>query len=89
MAKTITPLFARVVVKPEEAEEKTASGIVLPDTVSQKQPARGEVIATGPDCKAVKKGDIVLFKEYSPTKVEIDKVEYYLVDEEDLLGTIS
>jgi len=89
MAKTITPLFARVVVQPKSAEETTSSGIVLPDTVSKEKPAQGSIIAVGPDCKAVKKGDTVLFKKYSPTEVELEGAEYFLIDEEDILGKIS
>lgn len=89
MSKTITPLFARVVVQPKTAEEKTASGIFLPETVSKDKPMEGKIIAVGPDCKAVKKGDAVVFKKYSPTEIEIGGVEYFLLDEEDILGKIS
>jgi chaperonin GroES len=89
MAKTITPLFARVVVQPKTAEETTASGIVLPDTLSKEKPAEGSVVSVGPDCKAVKKGDTVVFKKYSPTEIKLDDTEYYLLDEEDILGTVS
>ncbi|QQS59040.1 co-chaperone GroES [Candidatus Peregrinibacteria bacterium] len=89
MAKNITPLFARVVVQPKTKEETTASGIVLPDTVSKEKPMEGEIIAVGPDCKAVKKGDTVLFKKYSPTEIKIDGTEYFILDEEDLLGKLS
>lgn len=85
----ITPLFARVVVKPKTREETTASGIFLPDTASKDKPMEGDVIAVGPDCKAVKKGDLVVFKKYSPTEIEIDKQEYFILDEEDILGKIS
>ena len=86
---SITPLFARVVVQPKTREETTASGIVLPDTASKEKPMEGEVISVGPDCKAVKKGDIVVFKKYAPTEIEIDRQEYFILDEEDLLGTIA
>jgi chaperonin GroES len=89
MAKTITPLFARVVVQPKTTEETTSSGIVLPDTVSKEKPMEGEVISVGTDCKAVKKGDMVLFKKYSPTEVTIDGTEYFVLDEEDILGKIA
>jgi len=89
MATNITPLFARVVVQPKAAEEVTASGIVLPDTANKEKPEQGTVISTGNDCKSVKAGDIVLFKKYSPTEVKLDGVEYFILDEEDILGTIS
>ncbi len=89
MSKTLVPLFARVVIRPKAVEEKTASGIVLPDTISKEKPGEGEAIAVGPDCKAVKQGDIVVFKKYSPTEIKIDGEEFFLVDEEDILGKIS
>lgn len=89
MAQTITPLFARVVVQPQEQAETTASGIVLAPNASKEKPMQGEVIATGPDCKAVKKGDTVLFKKYSPTEVGLGGEEFFLMDEEDILGTIA
>ena len=89
MSKTIVPLFARVVVRPKAAEEKTASGIVLPDTMNKEKPGEGEVIAVGPDCKAVKKGDTVVFKKYSPTEIKIEGEELFLIDEEDVLGKIQ
>lgn len=85
----ITPLFARVVVKPKTKEEVTASGIVLPDTASKEKPMEGQVVSAGPDCKAVKVGDTVVFKKYSPTEITIDKEEYYILDEEDILGKIA
>ncbi len=88
MAK-IVPLFARVVVKPETKEATTASGIVLAETSSKEKPQKGKVISTGPDTKSVKEGDIVLFKKYSPTEIEIDDQEYFILDEEDLLGKIE
>ena len=88
MSKNITPLFARVVVKPQEAPETTASGIVIAPTASKEKPMQGEIIATGADCKAVQKGDTVLFKKYSPTEVELDGEEYFLLDEEDILATL-
>lgn len=85
----ITPLFARVVVKPKNKEETTASGIVLPDTASKEKPMEGSVIAVGPDCKAVKSGDTVIFKKYSPTEIEIGREEFFILDEEDILGKVS
>lgn len=89
MSQTITPLFARVVVQPQKAPETTASGIVLAQTANKEKPMRGAVVSTGPDCKAVKNGDVVLFKKYSPTEVELEGEEFFLMDEEDILGTIA
>lgn len=85
----IVPFFARVVVEPETKESTTASGIVLAETSSKEKPQRGKVISAGPDAKAVKVGDTVLFKKYSPTEIEIDDKEYFILDEEDLLGKIA
>lgn len=89
MAKTITPLFARVVVEPIAEEEVRSSGIVLPDTVSKDRPKEGKIISVGPNCKSVKAGDIILFKQYSPTEVKLDGAEYLILDEEDILGTVQ
>lgn len=85
----LTPLFDHVVVKAKAKEETRASGIVLPETASKERPQQGEVLAVGPDCKAVKKGDIIVFKTYSPSEIKIDEVEYLILKEEDVLATIA
>jgi len=91
------PLGDRVLVKPKETEEKTASGIVLPDTAKEK-PQEGEVIAVGPGAKDdkgnripmdVKKGDKVLYSKYSGTEVKIDGVEHLILRESDILAIIE
>lgn len=82
------PLADRVVIKRIEAEEKTASGIVLPDTAKEK-PEEGEVIACGKDVKEVKKGDKVIFGKYSTSEVKKDGEEYLIVKEEDILAVIG
>ncbi len=93
----LKPLADRVVVKKLEAEEKTAGGIVLPDTAKEK-PQQGEVLAVGPgrlDEKGarvpmeVKKDDKVLFAKYSGTEVKIDGVEYLILSERDILAVIG
>lgn len=93
----IQPLFDKVLVKPLDAEEVTASGIVLPQTVAEK-PMQGEVIAVGPgklskDGKrmpmSVKVGDTVLFTKYSPDEVEVDGQEYLVIDQEKILAVIK
>lgn len=90
MTKTnIKPLGARVLVRPETAEEKTSSGIVLPDTASKEKPQRGTVLAVGAEQKDVKKGDTVIFKKYAPTEIKIDNEELYILDEEDVLAVIA
>lgn len=87
MSTPIKPLADRVVATRVEAAEKTASGLYLPDNAKEK-PVMAEVQAVGPDVKAVKKGDRILYKEYSTTEIKIDGAEYLIVKEEDILATI-
>jgi len=94
---TLKPLADRVVVKKLEAEEKTAGGIVLPDSAKEK-PQQGEILAAGPgrfDEKGnrqpmeVKVGDKILFAKYSGTEVKIDGVEYLILAERDILAVLG
>lgn len=82
------PINDRVVVKPAAAEEKTAGGIIIPDTAKEK-PQRGEVIAVGPgkdDNKmTVKKGDTVLYGKYAGTELNHDGQDYLIMREDDIL----
>jgi len=87
MAK-ISPLAEWVVAVREEAQTKTASGLYLPDNAKE-QPKVAVVQAIGKDVKSVKKGDKILFKEYSTTEVKLDQTEYILVKEEDILATVG
>ena len=93
----VKPLADRVVVKKLDAEEKTAGGIVLPDTAKEK-PQQGEILAVGPgkfDEKGnrmpmeVKVGEKVLFAKYSGTEVKIDGVDYLILAERDILAIIG
>jgi len=93
----LKPLGDKVLVKRSEAEEKTAGGIVLPDTAKEK-PKEGRVLAVGSgrmldDGKrvppAVKKGDRVLFTSYAGNEVVFDCEEYLLVREEDILAVMD
>ena len=93
----LKPLADRVVVKKLEAEEKTAGGIVLPDSAKEK-PQQAEVLAVGPgkmdekgnrQAMEVKVGDKVLFAKYSGTEVKIDGVEYVILSERDILAIIG
>lgn len=93
----LKPLDDRVVIEQVEAEEKTAGGIVLPDTAKEK-PQRGKVIATGPGKllengerakMSVAKGDDVLYAKYSGTEVEIDGKEYVVLHETDILAKLE
>jgi chaperonin GroES len=93
----IRPLSDKVLVQRLEAQNKTAGGIVLPDTAKEK-PKRGKVIATGKgkvldDGKLrkvqVKKGDEILFTGYAGTEVKIDGKEYLIMDESDIMAVIE
>lgn len=87
MSSPVKPLADRVVAVRKKAQEKTASGLYLPDN-SQEKPVVAVVEAVGPDVKQVKKGDKIVYKEYSTTELKIDSVEYLIVKEEDVLATI-
>jgi len=91
------PLHDRVVVTRIDAENKTAGGIIIPDTAKEK-PTEGEVIAVGPGGRDesgklvpidLKKGDRVLFGKWSGTEVKIDGVEYLIMKESDIMGVIE
>ena len=99
MAKktTVKPLDDRIVLKPTVAETKTASGIFLPESATEK-PMTGTVIAVGPGKLnedgsrtelTIKKGDVVLYGKYAGTEVDIDGVEHMIVRESELLGVIE
>ena len=87
----IRPLADRVLIKPAEAEQKTASVIIIPDTAKEK-PQRGEVIAVGKgtkDCEmTVKVGDQVLYGKYSGTEIHVDGVDYMIMKESDIYAII-
>jgi chaperonin GroES len=91
------PLHDRVLVKRVDQEEKTAGGIILPDT-AQEKPMEGKVIAAGAGQKAddgkitpldVKKGDRILFGKWSGTEVKVDGDELLIMKESDILGIIE
>ena len=98
MAKlNLRPLDDRVVIQQSEAEEKTAGGIVLPDTAKEK-PQRGTVLAVGPGKLldsgnrgplCVKAGDTVLYGKYSGTEVELSGTKYYVLRESDILAIVE
>ena len=93
MAKNvnITPLHDRVIVLPAPAEEKTAGGIIIPDTAKEK-PQRGTVVAAGPGKKdepmTVKAGDTILYGKYAGTEVSFDGADYLIMRESDILAVI-
>jgi len=88
----IKPIGDRVLVKPfTEAElkgKKSASGIILPDSVAKEKSAQGKVLAVG-EGKKVKVGDVVVFSKYSYDEVEQDGEELYLIKEENILAIIK
>ena len=94
----IRPLADRVVIKPVDREEKTKSGIFLPDTSSKERPMEGTILAVGEGrlddngkrvAMNVQAGDKVLFAKYSGTEYKVDDVEYLILSEKDILGIIQ
>ncbi len=93
----LKPLNDRVLVKRLESEDKTASGLYIPDTAKEK-PSKGQVVAVGPGKVAddgklipmsVKAGDAVLFSKYAGTEVKIDNVDHLVMREDDILAIIA
>ena len=91
------PLGDRLLVRPKESEEKTKSGIVLPDSAKEK-PQEGSVIATGDGARdedgkkipmEVKKGNVVLYSKYAGTEVKIDGIEHLIIKESDVLAIVE
>ena len=94
----IKPLADRVLIEPISVEEKTKSGIIIPDTVDKEKSEQGKIIAVGPGklnekgeliSMNVKKGDIVLFTKYGPNEIKIDNKEYLIAREEDILAILE
>lgn len=97
MAK-LRPLYDNIVILPKEKEEKTKSGILLPEKNSNEKPEQGEVIATGEgrvkengeiQKLSVKIGDKVLFKSYIPNEIEIEDKKYLILRESDILAILE
>ncbi len=93
----IRPLDDRVLIKPMEAEDKTAGGILLPDNAKEK-PQKGKVVAVGGGRlledgnrakMAVKKGDVVLFSKYGGTEIKVDGKEHSIMRESDILAVFE
>jgi chaperonin GroES len=93
----VRPLHDRLIVKRIDEEEKTAGGIIIPDTAKEK-PQEGKVIAVGPgkvneDGKItpldVKKGDKVLFSKYAGTEIQLEGVEHLIIREDDVLAVLK
>ena len=98
-SERIMPIGDRVLVKPELSEdEKTPSGIIIPDTASKEKPERGEVVAVGPGKRSedgelipvsVKVGDTVVFSKYGYDEITIDDEEYYMIAESNILAVVK
>ncbi|MEK7078100.1 MAG: co-chaperone GroES [Patescibacteria group bacterium] len=98
MSYKIKPLGDRVLIEPMSKEEKTKSGIYLPETIDKERPEQGKVLAVGEgkidkDGKfikpSVKKGDVVLFTKYGPNEIKIDGKEYLIAREDDILAVLE
>lgn len=94
----LKPLHDRVLVEPEESEEKTKGGIIIPDTAKKDKPQKGEIVAVGDgkiteDGKVlplnVKPGDKVLFAKYAGNEVKIDDKKFLVMRESDILAIIE
>jgi chaperonin GroES len=87
----IKPLADRVLIEPQSAEEKTASGIIIPETAKEK-PQKGKVVAVGSgtadEKMEVKVGDLVLFGKYSGTEISVDNKDYLIMRQSDILAVI-
>ena len=94
----IQPLSDHGLIEPLRQEEKTKSGILLPETAEKEKPEQGKIIAVGPGKKTedgklipmeVKEGDVVLFTKYGPNEVKIGDSEYLIAKEEDILAILK
>jgi len=94
----IKPLSDHIVIEPLQQEEKTKSGIIVPETADKERPEQGKVVAVGPGKKnedgkviplEVKAGDTVLFTKYGPNEVKVDDKEYLIAREDDILGILE
>ncbi|GMU25203.1 MAG: 10 kDa chaperonin [Candidatus Uhrbacteria bacterium] len=94
----LRPLYDRLIVKALSKEEKTSSGIILPDTIDKERPEQGEVIAAGPGKLLengqtapmhVNVGDKVVFKKYAPDEVKIGSEEYLVISESDVMAIVE
>ena len=92
MSINVKPLADRVIIEPAPAEEKTAGGIIIPDTAKEK-PKEGKVIAAGPGKKdepiTVKEGDTVLYGQYSGTEIKVDGNDYLIMRESDIFAIVK
>lgn len=92
MTKIGRPMAGKVLVQPQAAEQKTASGIIIPDS-AQEKPQRGQIIAVGNAKKdefiEVKVGDVVLYGRYSGTEIKVDNHDYLIMNQSDILLVVE
>ncbi len=94
----IKPLSDHILIEPIKEEEKTKSGILLPETMEKERPEQGKVIACGPGKRTdegkiippqVKPGDKVLFTKYGPNEIKVENKEYLIAREDDILAILE
>ena len=94
----IKPILDHILIEPIKEDEKTKTGILLPDTAEKERPEQGKIIACGPGKKdktgkfiplVVNPGDKVLFTKYGPTEIKVDNKEYLIAKEEDILAILE
>ncbi len=87
---TFQPLGNRVLIEREEEQNRTATGIIIPDTAKEK-PLKGKVIAVGDDAvdEGIEEGDIVVFQKYSGTEITLDGEEYLILNSDEILGVMK
>ena len=88
MSSPLQPLADYIVAQSEEAKSQTSSGLYLPENATEK-PKTAKVLAVGNSVKNLKVGDRIVYKSYSTTEVKVDKEEYIIVKEEDVLATVK
>ena len=94
----IKPISDHILIEPMKEEEKTKTGILLPDTAEKERPEQGKIIAVGPGKKdkqgkviplEVKVGDRILFTKYGPNEIKVEDKEYLIAKEEDILAILE
>ncbi|MFA6458603.1 MAG: co-chaperone GroES [Patescibacteria group bacterium] len=94
----IQPVNDYILIEPEKAKEKTASGIFIPDTADKEKPQQAKVIAVGPGkigddneriAPSVKPGDTILYSKYGPTEVKIGADEYFFIQDSDVIAILK
>ncbi len=88
MSTPLTPMGEYVVAENEATEEKTASGLYLPEQAKEKS-SIARVLAVGKDVKGLKVGDRIVYKSYSTTDVKVESKDYIIIKEEDILATVK